>query len=207
MLVNIHFNNKFVKNNLKELYLYYKLRNFATDCGGCFASFKFTNNEKYKVLPKLEELGWVNLKELRVNRYRKVVTSLNCRNRYANMDISNLSSITQFKSFLLASCEYSIVLKKEYINKGKDVNNNAIYSNELAEYTGLSTATITRWRAYVKKYGHNSYLYKFTNSDIDKLMDNKAFYTDNSAILKKEVLITKTSLEIFNMKNYKKVNC
>lgn len=100
--MNIHFSNLNTEK-IHELYLYYKLRMFAINHGGSFKQYCFSHYEKYKLLPKLEKLGWVS--GTRVEKYRKIVNRWESVGVWVYMDEKFLESIAAFKGFILASTE------------------------------------------------------------------------------------------------------
>jgi hypothetical protein len=180
---NISFNNKYIKN-VKELYLFYRLRYHATLNGGSIKDFKFSNNEYYRVLPNLVNLGWVNLETQRVKKYRDICQEMDAKNAEFYMTPEMLQSLEAFKGALLATCEsyiihskdkiiskkdkeqrsYSVKCKNNPLLKTKELEYNGLdciagraFNIELSRLTGLSIPTITRWRRYSKGFEFNFY--------------------------------------------------
>jgi len=100
-----------------ELYLYYKLRMFAISHGGSFKQYCFSHYEKYKLLPKLEKLGWV--KGTRVEKYRMIVNRWEAVGVWVSMDEKFLESIAAFKGFILASTEAYVLSRNLKLQEDK----------------------------------------------------------------------------------------
>lgn len=184
----------FIKEYANELFLFYKLRVFASKYAGSYSGFEFTKNERYNVLPKLEELGWV--KDGCVTKYRKLLIQNNCAPSSYRIDAYELSNIMLFKSLMLSICEAYIINVKHNKNKmryrseqgdkrvkedqswGKlsmaaklqletetkktegsrtESITGRAYNAEIVRLTGLSVATITRWRREAEGAGFNKY--------------------------------------------------
>jgi hypothetical protein len=114
--VNIHFNNQNTEN-INELYLYYRLRMFASRHGGCFSGFNFSKTEKYDVLPKLKALGWISGEK--VTKYRKLVIDNNCSMLYTNITEDHLVDIKTFKGAMIAISEKYLLEVKHSISSGR----------------------------------------------------------------------------------------
>lgn len=121
LLVNVHFSNLNI-GKVSELYLFYRLRMYALNRGGSIKDFKFTANEKYRLLPELERLGWV--KNDYVVNYRKLCNRLESVGIWVRMPDTVLSSIKAFKGFLIACSEAYILRRNNRIQerKGKVFN-------------------------------------------------------------------------------------
>lgn len=102
ILVNVHFSNLNTEK-VHELYLYYKLRMFALHHGGSFKKYCFSHYEKYKLLPKLEKLGWVTGNN--IEKYRQIVNRWEAVGVWVYMDEKFLESLSAFKGFILSSTE------------------------------------------------------------------------------------------------------
>ncbi len=116
LLVNIHFSNLNTEK-VHELYLYYKLRMFAVSHGGSFKQYCFSHYEKYKLLPKLVKLGWVN--GTKVEKYRMIVNRWESVGVWVSMDEKFLESIAAFKGFILASTEAYILSRNNKLQEDK----------------------------------------------------------------------------------------
>lgn len=113
VLVNLEFLNKFVVTCLPELYLFSRLRLFASTRGGSYLGFQFSKNEKYNVLPNLTSLGWVNSKESRVVKYRNMLKTLGVQTNVSfSIDRFILTSLKTFRAFILAVNEKYLLDKK-----------------------------------------------------------------------------------------------
>ena len=183
LISNIYFNNKYIKN-VKELYLFYRLRFYAHVNGGLFEGFKFSNHEYYKVLPNLVKFGWVNLESKKIQKYRDICKNLDAANAEFYMTYEMVESLEAFKGALLASCESYIIHSKDKIKSKKDkkelsynvkCRNNPMlktkeleykgvtclagraFNEEIARLTGLSVPTISRWRKHSAANEFNFY--------------------------------------------------
>lgn len=116
LLVNIHFSNLHIER-VSELYLYYKLRFHAQKFGGCISGFKFTHNEKYKVLPNLKRYGWI--KDEYVSNYRKICNRWESIGIWVRMPEDALVSIKAFKGFLISSSEAYILRRNNRLQERK----------------------------------------------------------------------------------------
>lgn len=112
MEINIHFTNQNIKTYSKELYLFYRLRAYAAKHGGWFNGFKFSDNEKYKLLPTLRKLRWVSKKENKVKNYREVCDNYKCISLVTKINDVHLQTKENFKGFVLACAEVYILRKK-----------------------------------------------------------------------------------------------
>lgn len=180
---NVYFNNKYAKN-IKELYLFYRLRYHAHFSGGSFKDFKFSNHEQYRVLPNLVKFGWVDIENQKVRKYRDLCKSIEAENAEFYMTTDMLQSLEAFKGALIASCESYIIHAKDKIASKKTkversyltkCKNNPLlktkelkYNNldciagrafnvELRRLMGLSESSITRWRRHSKEFEFNFY--------------------------------------------------
>jgi len=118
ILVNIDFNNEAIKNKLiTELYLFYRLRVFASNNGGFINKFQFTKNEKYNILPKLVKLGWISEDKKNISKYRELTK--NNKNYIVRLDTTNLCDLKSFKVYLLTSIESYSLHIKDAISGGK----------------------------------------------------------------------------------------
>lgn len=118
VVINLEFTNKNLSNNLPELYLYYKLRVATVATGGWIKDFKYTNNEKYNVLPKLIKLGWATEDYKKINKYRDLVVSYRCKSKVsADITEFELCNMETFKAYVLAINEKYLLDKKERVNK------------------------------------------------------------------------------------------
>lgn len=180
---NVYFNNRYAKN-VKELYLFYRLRYHASLNGGSIQGFKFSNNEQYRVLPNLVKFGWVNLETFKIRKYRDICKDIEAKNAEFYMTAEMLQSLEAFKGALLATCESYIIHSKDKIASKKDkeirsylfkCRNNPLmktkeleyngldclagraFNIELSRLTGLSIPTITRWRKFSKEFEFNFY--------------------------------------------------
>lgn len=116
LIVNISFNNMFT-DKVNMLYLYYRLRMFAKSRGGYITGFPFSHNEKYKLIPQLNKLGFVE--KDKVTSYRELCNKHKAVNIYTKIYESDLTTLDDFKGFLISSTE-SYVLKRNYkIQEGK----------------------------------------------------------------------------------------
>ena len=180
---NISFNNKYLKN-IKELYLFYRLRYHAALNGGSFLDFKFSNHEFYRVLPNLVKFGWVNAETKKIRKYRDLCQEIDAKNAEFYMTTEMLQSLEAFKGAMVATCESYVIHAKDKIMSKKDKktrgyvvkcqNNPMIktkeieykgvdclagraFNIELSRLTGLSVPTITRWRRYSREFEFNFY--------------------------------------------------
>ena len=76
---------------------------FAVEHGGSFRKYCFSHYEKYKLLPKLQKLGWV--KGTNVEKYRVIANRWESVGIWVSMDQKFLESLAAFKGFILASTE------------------------------------------------------------------------------------------------------
>lgn len=98
--INFLFKNS---NRVTQLYLYCRLRAYSHNRGGYFKGFEFTNNEKYKTLPRLIKLGWVT--DSRVVNHRKIANRYTDVKTVCEVDDSHLKSLSSFKGHLVALAE------------------------------------------------------------------------------------------------------
>ena len=117
MIANIHFNNKFAKQT-SLLYLFYRLRMYCQDRGGYIRGFVFSHNEKYNLLPKLIEMGWVV--DGRVKKYRTLCRENGCCSDVVAIKEEDLKSLKAFKGFLVGACESQYVRSRYKELKGTD---------------------------------------------------------------------------------------
>lgn len=113
---NISFNNKYAKN-VVELYLFYRLRMYASIRGGYIDGFQFSKTEKYDILPKIKKMGWII--DNKVCKYRNLLNNDSCATSTFNLTEYDLTSLDSFKAILIASCEKYLIDKKHKINEGK----------------------------------------------------------------------------------------
>lgn len=178
MLVNIHFNNLYASNTA-ELYLYHRLRWHAKNNGGYIYGFNFSKTEMYDLMPKLIKRGWVT--KDKIIKHRAVLSKNNCSNYSARITEYELSSIENFKGFLIASCEAYVIgtkCKKEdktnssnlvgYKKKGgkdsvlskKNENKKLgeVINSNISRLMGISVSSVTRWRRLSNTLNYNSYV-------------------------------------------------
>lgn len=118
MQINVNFNNIHSKR-IASLYLFYKIRMFAAANGGWFTGFVMTKNEKYKVLPKLRSLGWIEKNEDKVVKYRTLLNRDACLGVFCNILPEHLGTISDFKTFILSTTESYILRKRWKIQNKK----------------------------------------------------------------------------------------
>lgn len=116
MLTNIHFTNSNAKN-IKHLQLYYKLRMHAASNGGSIASFNFTKNERYNILPKLVKNGWI--KDSNLLSYRKLCINSKSLGLWTNLDKIILEDLNKFKGWVIAVTEASALRSYNKKQTGK----------------------------------------------------------------------------------------
>ena len=122
MLTNIHFTNKNAKN-IKHLQLYYRLRFHAKLNGGCISGFKLSHNERYNILPKLKEKGFIKGDYL--VSYRGLCSKENLTGIWTDLSQDTLNDIVKFKGWVIASTEASALRSSYRRQQGKS----KIYSN------------------------------------------------------------------------------
>jgi hypothetical protein len=173
MKSNVHFNNLNTKN-VTELYLYYRLRKFASVRGGWYKGFVFTKNEKYKVLPKLVKLGFVLENSERVVKYRHILNRSNCVSVFCDIEDTHLDTLDAFKGFLVASAESYILRRRCNIIEGKSYSFDK--RSDSYEKNYWNKATIVNHKIYdIKKisfseFGHDLYLGRAFNTELCSLM-------------------------------------
>lgn len=173
MKTNVHFNNQHVKN-ITELYLYYRLRKYASGHGGWYTGFKFTKNEKYKILPKLIKLGFVRKNSERVVKYRSLLNKYNCVSVFCDLTDEHIGSLKAFKGFLVASCESYILRKRCRMIEGDAYAIDRRSGNIEKNY--WDKATINNSEIYkIKKisfseFGHPIYIGRAFNKELCKIM-------------------------------------
>jgi hypothetical protein len=113
LLVNIHFNNKHIKE-VRDLYFFYRLRYHASKNGGSYAGFAMTVNEIKRTLKDIGIRGWVDRKNKRVVSYRSLVNNDLCSSAWVRMPICVLESEEAFRGFLLSSNEASLLISGFY---------------------------------------------------------------------------------------------
>lgn len=227
--VNLEFINKFLAANLPELYLFCKLRLFSAKTGGKFANFKFTKNERYNVLPNLSLLGWVDIENMKVNKYRNIL-KVNKVEAQASFTIDKylLQSMKSFKALVLAVNERYLLDCKAYresrhplqqVKKTVDCGNvkveGRVFNADLSRIMGVSVPTVSRWRRESINEGFNEYDLKFVALNRDSLGKGNApakpflprlvrgsFFTCSDKNLKvTKDLIIKSSIPIFYPKS------
>jgi len=183
IISNISFNNRYLKN-IKELYLFYRLRYYSALNGGSFEGFKLSNHEQYRILPNLVSFGWIDLKTKRVRKYRDICKEVGVKNAEFYMNSDMLQSLDAFKGAMIATCESYIIHSKDKLMSKKDkkersylvkCRNNPLlktkelqyngldciagraFNVELSRLTGMSMPTITRWRKHSKEFEFNFY--------------------------------------------------
>ena len=102
MLVSIDLLFKFGKRT-NILYLFERLRYEAKFNGGYFNRGNLTKNELYKLIPVLEEMGWV--KGNKVTKYRSILTKEVDIFNFTKIEEKDLKSIEAFRSFVIACTE------------------------------------------------------------------------------------------------------
>jgi len=90
---------------------------FAINHGGSFKQYCFSHYEKYKLLPKLEKLGWV--KGMKVEKYRVIANRWESVGVWVSMDEKFLGSIAAFKGFILASTEAYVLNRNLKLQEDK----------------------------------------------------------------------------------------
>lgn len=178
LVVSLHFANKHISNNLPELYLFLKLRLYSSTRGGKYFGFKFTKNELYNILPKIEKLGWVRISDQSVVKYRKILNNCGLKSTYSfSIDEYSLASLRTFKGFMLAVNE-QYFLKKGFSSLKSGLSDNSVrcvsksnedevsgfsgrvFNSELSSIMGVSIPTISRWRKESSDCGFNEYSLK-----------------------------------------------
>jgi hypothetical protein len=118
LLVNIHFSNLSIRR-VNELYLFYRLRVYASSHGGAIDGFNFSSHEKYRLLPELKRIGWV--KDNRVVNYRALCNRLEAVGIWVRMPYSVLESLKAFKGFLIAASEAYILRRNNRLQERKSI--------------------------------------------------------------------------------------
>ncbi len=169
--MNLEFVNKFLSDKLPELYLFCRLRLFCAKSGGKFTKFDFSKNERYNILPKLVDLGWVDIESNKINKYRTILTNADVKAQASfTLDKLLMKSLKTFKAIILATNERYLLDVKEYrksehpllkVEKIKSDGNVSIkgrvFNAELSRIMGVSIPTISRWRAESIDEGFNEY--------------------------------------------------
>lgn len=181
--VNLEFINKFLATNLPELYLFCKLRVFSAKTGGKFTNFRFTKNERYNVLPNLSLLGWVDIENDKVNKYRNILKSNKVQAQASfTIDKYLLQSMRSFKALILAVNERYLLDCKSYreskhplqqVKKTVDCGTvkieGRVFNADLSRVMGVSVPTISRWRKESINEGFNEYDLKFVTLNRNSL--------------------------------------
>jgi len=184
MVVNIHFNN-LNASNISELYLYQRLRWYAKDHGGSIKGFNFSKTELYNILPKLTKRGWVS--KDKIVKHRTLLNRYNCSNYSSRLTDYDLSSIDNFKAFVLSTCESYILFnrssKKNKIREAKSgyncwvqkkgigyfsnseyfIENNFnsdIANSVLSKILNISLSSVSRWRKISNALNYSEYTVK-----------------------------------------------
>lgn len=118
LLVNIHFNNKHIKE-IRDLYFFYRLRYHAAKHGGSYAGYAMSINEVKRSLKSIGERGWVCRKTKRVISYRSLVNKELCNSSWVRMPSCVLESEESFRGFLLASVEAALLTSAFYKQENK----------------------------------------------------------------------------------------
>jgi len=234
MLSNIHLNNKNAKD-VRGLYLFYRLRFYASAHGGSIKNFSFTKNERYNLLPKLLKKGWV--KNNRVVSYRGLCKVNDCLGLWVNLDISTLKDIQTFKGWLIATFEASSLRSanrrqlgkaKIYSQRDKCFVKNDWYScgkndefnltKKIGEdilsgrvYNGSIsnlTGLSTRSISRWRKFSENKYDLKKIRSNHPYYLDRDEtkFFRDKDLVFITLDLLIYTNIKVYNNKYYNKNN-
>jgi len=116
MLVSVDLMFKYAKSS-NLLYLFERLRYSAKNTGGYFDLNSLNKNERYRLLPELQRMGWVSGN--RVVGYRKILNvEVSCFN-YTRIVVDDLSSIKRFRALIISSCESYLLNWRYKIQKDK----------------------------------------------------------------------------------------
>lgn len=167
---NIHFNNKNTER-VVELYLFYRLRMYASLNGGSFSGFNFSKTEKYDVLPKLKNLGWV--KDDKVVKYRRILNNSKCRNIYFNITEENLFDLNAFKAMLIATTEKYLLDVKQSIVDKKRIKRDSLGKKVKVNWDKLrgTTVSLLKTKKKIDNFGNTSISGRAFNSEIIRIMN------------------------------------
>lgn len=167
---NIHFNNQNT-DRVVEMYLFYRLRMYASLNGGSFKGFNFSKTEKYDVLPKIQKLGWV--KGDSVVKYRKILNRYSCKNIYFNLDESNLLDINSFKAILIATTEKYLLDVKQSIVDNKRIKRDSLGKKTKVNWDKLrgTSKALLKTNKKIDEFGNKSVSGRAFNSEISRIMN------------------------------------
>jgi nucleoside-triphosphatase THEP1 len=153
-----------------EMYLYYRLRMYASLNGGSFQGFNFSKTEKYDVLPKIQKLGWVN--GFNVVKYRKILNRYSCRNIYFNLEESNLLDINSFKAVLIATTEKYLLDVKQSIVDNKRIKRDSLGKKTKVNWDKLrgTSKALLKTTKKIDNFGNKTVSGRAFNSEISRIM-------------------------------------
>lgn len=106
------------KNQIKYLFLFFRLRNFGQNRGGFFRGFRFSRHEKERLLPWLRQNGYVI--GWRVNSYRKICLAQNFDTwKMAELRDDHIESKNAFKRWILTLTETMLLEWRHKLQEGK----------------------------------------------------------------------------------------